>query len=93
MLDSAVVDSPELLARLVELAREAGLEIRSVASAEGAPASSSCRVHGALWVVLSGADSLDVQIDVLAEALRAHAGARLEDRYLPPAVRARLAGP
>ncbi len=90
------MDPPELLTRLVELAREAGVEIRSVDarhSAEGAPSSSTCRVRGALWVVLSNADPLEVQIEVLADALRAHPGGRLDERYLPPAVRARLVRP
>ncbi len=85
----------ELLARLQELARELGLEVREVrAGAEGDPpiASGVCRVRGETWVLLAAADDLDHRVEVLARALKSHAGARLEGRYLPPAVRARLAG-
>jgi hypothetical protein len=85
----------ELLTRLQELARELGLEVREVrAGAEGDPpiASGVCRVRGETWVLLAAADDLDHRVEVLAGALKSHAGARLEGRYLPPAVRARLAG-
>ena len=79
---------------LVSLARDAGLEVRG-ASAErvdGDPAvvSNTCRVRGAVWVVLSSADPLDVRIDVLAGAIREHAGWIADTRFLPPAVRERL---
>jgi len=40
--------------------------------------------------VLSHSDPVDVQIEVLGDALREHAAAFIEGRYLPPAVRARL---
>ena len=53
-------------------------------------ASGVCRVRGSIWVILSTAESLEERSDVLVEALTAHAVSMLEDRYLPPAVRARL---
>lgn len=86
------------LRELCELAREAGLEVRSIRGSgggEGEPAAASavCRVRGQTWVVLSAADSLDRRIEVLAAALREFAAEWLESRYLPPALRARLAAP
>jgi hypothetical protein len=90
------VELSELLERLAELAREAGLEVRELrAGAEGepAPASGVCRVRGETWVVLAASDGLERRIDVLAQALKSHAGQILEDRYLPPAVRERLSKP
>ena len=84
----------ELLARLTALAGELGLEVREVrAGAQGDPpvASGVCRVRGETWVLLATADGLEQRVEVLAHALKSHAGAQLEGRYLPPAVRARLA--
>lgn len=83
----------ELLTRLMDLSRELGLAVREVrAGAEGDPpvASGVCRVRGETWVVLAASDDLEQRIEVLAGALKSHAGAVLEGRYLPPAVRARL---
>ena len=83
----------ELLERLAELAREAGLEVRELrAGAEGdpSPASGVCRVRGETWVVLAASDGLERRVEVLAQALKTHAGQILEGRYLPPAVRDRL---
>lgn len=83
----------ELLSRLSELAREAGLEVRELrGTAEGqpAPASGVCRVRGETWVLLSASDALEERVEVLARALKTHAAQFLESRYLPPAVRARL---
>jgi hypothetical protein len=90
------VEVAELLRQLIELARDAGLEVRSIAgraAAEGEPAAASgvCRVRGETWVVLSSADSLDERVAVLARALRELAPGFLETRYLPPALRAQLA--
>ena len=82
-----------LMQALLDLADEVGLEVRAVrAGGEGEPplASGVCRVKGRVWLVLSSADPVDVQISTLAEALVAHLGGALEDRYLPPAVRALL---
>ncbi len=84
-----------MLDELADLARAGGLEVRRV----GAPRSdldaplvqsSTCRVRGRVFVVLSGADPVDVQIDVLAAAIRAHASGLIEQRWLPPAVRQKL---
>lgn len=86
----------EVLAELLALAREVGVVVRPLAggsaSTEGEPppVSGVCRVRGTAWVLLSRADPPDAQIAVLARALRAEAGARLESRWLPPAVRAAL---
>ncbi len=88
----AFVEASELRTALVGLALEAGLEVRETRAAAGhaPPESSVCRVHGAVWVVLSSADPLERQLDVLAGALRTHHGAWLERRFLPPALRERL---
>lgn len=86
------MEASELRTALVELASEAGLEVRETRAAAGevSPESSVCRVHGAVWVVLSSADPLERQLDVLAGALREHHSAWLERRFLPPALRERL---
>ncbi len=87
------MQSADLMQALLELADEVGLEVRPVrAGVEGEPplASGVCRVKGRVWLVLSSADPVDVQIGALGAALVAHAGEALEDRYLPPAVRAAL---
>ncbi len=91
------MEPADLMQALVELADEAGLEVRvASAGSRGDPdlptASGVCRVREATWVVLSQSDSVEVQLDVLAGALKSHAGALLEERYLPPAVRQRLLG-
>ena len=76
----------ELLELVLDLARDAGIEIRHEPAS--APVKSGvCRVRGALWLVLSAADPLEERLAVAADALRAHAGPLLEERYLPPAVR------
>lgn len=83
----------ELLARLADLAREAGLEVREVRAgeeAEPSPASGVCRVRGQTWVLLAASDGLERRVEVLAGALKTHAGRIFEGRYLPPAVRERL---
>jgi hypothetical protein len=85
----------ELRDALAELAREAGLDVR-VLTASAEPelglraASGTCRVRGRLWVVLAAADPIEEHVAVLASALQRHAGAWLEGRWLPPAVRERL---
>jgi hypothetical protein len=48
-------------------------------------------LRGETWVLLAAADGLEQRVEVLAGALKTHAGASLEGRYLPPAVRERLA--
>ena len=80
---------------LLGLAREAGLEVRSASGSgtEPPPPSAVCRVKGEPWVVLSTADPVEIRLDVLAGALREHAGGFLAGRFLPPAVRERLGEP
>ena len=85
----------DLMKAFLELASEAKLEVRLAGGSprgdfEQQTASGVCRLRDATWVVLSQADPVDVQLDVLAAALREHAAAVLEERYLPPAVRERL---
>jgi hypothetical protein len=84
------MEPAELLARLVELAGEAGVRVRSAGAGEAPLESGVCRVRGELWLVLVPADPLEHRIGVVARALRSHAPALLEERWLPPAVRARL---
>ena len=86
----------EVLDALIGLCREAGLEVRRVrggpeAAGEPAARSGVCRVRGALWLVLSDADGVEERIAAAADALRAHGSDLVEGRYLPPAVRQRLA--
>lgn len=98
MLSADAMQSVMLMEALIDLARDAGLEVRGASdrrdsdSRDGEPAlaSSTCRVRGAVWVVLSSADPLDVRIDVLAGAIREHAAWITETRFVPPAVRERL---
>jgi hypothetical protein len=85
----------ELLAALLALAEEVALPVRRIgsdASFEGlAPTRSGvCVVRGRCSVWLSPADPAACQVEALARALRAHAGAALEMRFLPPAIRACL---
>jgi len=87
------VEDGEVLIALIELAAEAGLRVRAAqGAADAGPLATSgvCRVRGETWIVLIGDDPVVDQIAVLADALREHAGAWLEGRWLPPAVRARL---
>jgi len=84
----------DLLDQLGDLARAAGLEVSAIARAgpgERETPSGTCRLNGVVWVMLSEADSLDDRVDVLAAALASHAADLLESRYLPPAIRERLA--
>ena len=83
----------DLMQALLDLAEDVGLEVRSVrtGAGDGPPVSSAvCVVKGRTWVVLSDADPVQVQLDVLASALCRYAGETLEDRYLPPALRTLL---
>lgn len=87
----------EILEALLELAAEAGMRVKiagqSAAARDALPlASGVCRVRGELWVILSNLDPASAQIRVLAAAIRTHASALIEERHLPPAVRARLEG-
>ena len=84
-----------ILEVLLDLARDAGLEVRPVGSeglepSESPPGSGVVRVKGEVWVMLSSVDPVAIQLEVLAGALRDHAAKLIEDRYLPPAVRSLL---
>ena len=87
----------EILETLFECAQAAGLRVRIAGRAGGGPdappiESGVCRVRDEIWVVLSQAEPVDSQIEVLVRALRSHAESWLEECYLPPAVRARIEG-
>ncbi len=89
------MEPAELMDSLLALARDAGLEVRTVGQRRAGdldvPAvSGTCRVRGAVWVVISASDPLELQLEILADALRTHASALVERRYLPPAVRKRI---
>jgi hypothetical protein len=91
------VEPSAILEVLLDLAREAGLEVRPVGRAglepgEPPPGSGVVRVKRKIWVLLSSADPVAVQLDVLARALREHAAEVIEAHHLPPAVRAVLEG-
>ena len=89
------MDEAQILEVLLELAGEAGMRVR-VGAGEGASdelpplASGVCRLRGEWWVVLARSDSLPVQIETLASALREHAADLIGERHLAPAVRAHL---
>ena len=87
------MEPSEIMTALLDLARDAGLEVRQADAAHadaGLPslASALCRVHGRVWVVLSSADPVAIQLRVLGAALHDHASELVEARYLAPAVRA-----
>ena len=89
------MDESQILETLFELAGEAGMKVRAGGGAklgEDLPpvASGVCKVRGELWVVLAASDSVPIQIETLATALRIHAADLIEERHLPPAVRAFL---
>ena len=82
------MERAEILRCLVELAEQAGLEVRSARGDEDPPPRSGlCRVRDRVWLVLVRSEPIEDRIDVVAAALRAHAGELLESRFLPPAVR------
>ena len=86
------MEEVEILEVLFELAREAGMRVniagRGQVGVDNLPLTSGvCRVRDQVFVVLSVAEPVSVQIEVLAMALREYAGELLEDRHLPPAVR------
>jgi hypothetical protein len=89
------VEAARLLNALLDLAREVELPVKTLGRASGAdaPAQTSsgvCRVRGEFWVLLIDADPPERRVEVLAGALREHASEQLEQRYLPPALRAIL---
>lgn len=84
-----------LLEALMELADDAGLEVRVVGGSAdrelGTPQTSAvCRVKGRVWVVLAAQDPVSGQLEVLSDALRTHAADYIESHFLPPAVRQQL---
>ena len=86
------MEPAQLLAALLELARDVGLRVRALGGGWGAdaalPAASGvCRVRGELWVLLADSDPVARRLDVLASALCNHAPDLMERHYLPPAVR------
>lgn len=84
----------EMFEALLDLARAGELEVRRApVGGDGTVLqSSTCRVRERVFVVLCDGDPLELQIDVLASAIRVHAKQVLEAGYLPPAVRERVAG-
>ena len=88
------VELSELLERLAELAREAGLEVRELrAGADGEPPIGQRRVSRArrdLGAAGGRRMASSSASKCWLRALKTHAGAILEGRYLPPAVRERL---
>jgi hypothetical protein len=89
------METPELLEALIALAESFGLAVQRVGrqpAFDGLSPSSSgtCRLRGKVRVLLADSDPPEVRIEVLARALREAAGPALEERFLPPAVRACL---
>lgn len=87
------VNEADILEVLLDLAESAGFEVRPggrLAPDDPPLASGVCRLRGRLFVVLSANESVPMQIDTLAGALREHAAPLLESQHLPPAVRAVL---
>jgi hypothetical protein len=89
------MEPSQLLETLLELADSVGLAVQRVGrqpAFEGLSPSSSgtCKVRGKVRVLLADSDPLEARISVLARALREDAGEALEERFLPPAVRACL---
>lgn len=81
---------------MLDVARDAGLEVRPVGNALDAglpqPGSGVVKLKGRVFVMLSSIDPVAIQLRVLADALREHAADFLEDRHLPPALRELLEG-
>jgi hypothetical protein len=89
------VETRELLRALAEVAENAGLELRVVGGApltEGGPAAESgvARLRDRVIVMLSRADPPERHVEVLAAALRDHAGPWLDAHFVAPAVRERV---
>jgi hypothetical protein len=87
------VEPSAILEALLEVAREAGLEVRAVERGEPdlpQPGSGVVKLKGRVFVMLSSVDPVAIQLEVLAAALREHAAGAIADRHLPPALRALL---
>jgi len=88
--------TPEgLLTELIDLAAAAGLRVRSIrtggrSDTEPPATSGVCILRGETWVMLSPAEPVEAQIDVMAAALRENCPNFLEERFLSPAVRSRI---
>ena len=85
----------ELMESMLDVARQAGLTVKRLSSGrlddyEAATTSGVCQVRGEVWVMLSPADPSEVQLEVLARALREHAPEFVAAHFLPPALRERL---
>ncbi len=86
------MEKAELLHALAEVAEAAGLEVRAVggtALTDGGPAAESgtVRLRERVIVLLSRSDPLDQRIEIVATALREHAGPWLDSHFVTPAVR------
>lgn len=90
------MEGAQLLAALLELARESGLRVRvvrraaEVAPGDPPPRSGVAILLGEPFVLISELDPVEERIEAVAQAVRRHAPQVLEGRYLPPAVRERL---
>ncbi len=89
------MDPSQLIPLLTELAEDLGLRVRMAprdggVHAEVPPQSGRCVVRGEQWIILSAADPPGLRLELLARSLREDFGAKLEERYLPPAVRRAL---
>jgi hypothetical protein len=85
----------EVLAFLLALAGEAGITVKHLpagAREDAVAQSGACVVHGRPWLLLAPDDPDAAKIAAAVAALRAYAPSLLEERYLPPAVRAALEG-
>lgn len=89
------VEPGEILRQLVALAEEAGISVRTLRASDADPLAGSglCRVRGRLVLVLAAAEPIEARIEAVADALRRHGGALLEERFLPPALRERIEAP
>ena len=79
------MEPAQLMESLLVLARDAGLEVRTLGQCragdlEAQIGSGICRVRGAVWVVISSSDPLELRLEVVARALRTYANALVENR-------------
>jgi hypothetical protein len=91
------VEGAALLVELVQLARNAGIEVREIASGragdrdpDAIARSGACRVRDRVFALLAPGDSMEDRIAVVAAALAMLGADWLESQYLPPALRARI---
>lgn len=91
-MSDSTLPGRDLLEGLLELAHEAGLEVRILSASAKAvdnalTESAACRVGSRIWVVLSPDDPAVHQAEVLAGALSRHFERFLEGRFMTPALR------